>query len=280
VTAAAMAAAEKFFEKNNALPTMPEVASRLIRSFDDENVSLGAIADLIGKDAALAAKVLRLANSARYSPSHQISSLNDAAATLGMETLRNLSLAACLSSAFPVIPGLDRALFWRHSIATAAYSRILSRMLQLDADTAYLSGLMLRTGQLLMALRDPELVADVEAHAAEPGSRFSLEMHRFGCTHADVTACLAAHWHFPASMVEAFKDADTPMEIRPFSLMAAVLHLAEVLADAAEHHDNPSQSLLVAVPELVEHLHLDLAFLEAKITAAGDVTSDVEQLLS
>jgi len=273
------AAAEKFFAGNAALPTMPEVASRLLRSFDDDNISLGAVADLIGKDSTLAAKVLRLANSARYSPSHQIARISDAAAALGLETLRNLSMAACLSGAFPVVKGLDRAQFWRHSMATANYARILSKMLQLDADTAYLAGLMLRTGQLLMAMSEPELVADVEAHAAEPGSRFSLEEHRFGCTHADVTASLAAHWHFPAELVEAFKDANTPMEIRPFSLMAAVLHLAEVLADAAEHHDNPSQSLLVAVPELVEHLHLDLAYLEAKITAAGDVSADVEQLL-
>jgi len=279
VTAAALAAAEKFFENHRALPTMPEVASRLIRSFDDERVSLGAIAELIGKDAALSAKVLRLANSARYSPSHQIASLGDAAAALGLETLRNLSLAACMANAFPVVPGLDRGLFWRHSIATASYARILSKMLQLDGDTAYLAGLMLRTGQILMALREPALVADVEAHAAEPGSRFSLEMHRFGCTHTDVTASLATHWHFPAAMVQAFKDADTPMENRPFSLMAAVLHLAEVLADAAEHHDQPSQALLVAVPELVEHLHLDLAFLEDKLSAAGDPGSDVEQLL-
>ncbi|MEJ6007369.1 HDOD domain-containing protein [Paucibacter sp. AS339] len=274
------AAAEKFFQKNHALPTMPEVASRLMRSFDDENISLNTVADLIGKDAGLAAKVLRLANSARYSPSHQISSLTDAAAALGMETLRNLSLAACLSGAFPVVKGLDRSLFWRHSVSTAAYARILSKMLHLDADTAYLAGLMLRTGQIMMAMSEPEMVADVEAHAAEPGSRFSLEEHRFGCTHADVTASLASHWHFPATMVEAFKDANTPMEIRPFSLMAAVLHLAEVLADAAEHHDNPSQALMVAVPELVEHLHLDLDFLSAKIEAAGDVASDVEQMLN
>jgi len=272
-------AAEKFFAKNNALPTMPEVASRLLRSFDDDNISLGAIADLIGKDSTLSAKVLRLANSARYSPSHQIDKLSDAASALGMETLRNLTLAACLSGAFPVVRGLDRATFWRHSMATANYARILSQMLRLDADTAYLAGLMLRTGQLMMAMAEPELVADVEAHAAEPGSRFSLEVHRFDCSHADVTASLAAHWHFPDSMIEAFKDATTPMEIRPFSLMAAVLHLAEVLADAAEHHDKPSQALLVAVPELVEHLHLDLAYLEAKITAAGDVASDVELLL-
>ena len=270
---------EKFFKNHSALPTMPEVASRLIRSFDNDNISLAAIAELIGKDSTLTARVLRLANSARYSPSHQIDHLQDAAAALGLETLRNLSLAACLSGAFPVVKGLDRTLFWRHSIATANYARILSRQLQLDADTAYLAGLMLRTGQLLMAIAEPDLVADVEAHAAEPGSRFSLEMHRFDCTHADVTASLASHWHFPAAMVEAFKDANTPMEIRPFSLMAAVLHIAEVLADAAEHHDNPVQALQVAVPELIEHLHLDLAYLETKLAAAGDVSSDVEQML-
>lgn len=273
------AAAEKFFQNTKALPTMPEVASRLIRSFDDDNISLGAIADLIGKDSTLTAKVLRLANSARYSPSHKIDHLEDAAATLGLETLRNLSLAACLSGAFPDVKGLDRGSFWRHSIATAAYARILSRQLQLDADTAYLAGLMLRTGQILMAVGEPAMVADVEAHAAEPGSRFSLEMHRFGCTHADVTATLARHWHFPEHMIEAFKDANAPMEIRPFSLMAAVLHMAEVLADAAEHHADPAQALTVAVPELVEHLHLDLAYLAQKIAAAGDVAADVEAML-
>ena len=272
-------AAERFFQNHNALPTMPEVASRLLRSFDDENVTVGAIAELIAKDSTLTARVLRLANSARYSPSHQISKLIDAANALGLETLRNLSLGACISSAFPVVEGLNRAAFWKHSVNTAGYARILSKMLQLDAEEAYLAGLMLRTGQILMALTEPALVAEVEAHAAEPGSRFSLEMHRFGCTHADVTAALAKHWHFPAQLVEAFADADTPMEIRPFSLLAAVLHLAEVLADAAEHHDDPTQALLIAVPELVEHLHLDLAFLSAKIAAAGDVASDVEQLL-
>jgi len=125
----------------------------------------------------------------------------------------------------------------------------------------------------------PDLVADVEAHAAEPGSRFSLEEHRFGCTHADVTASLAAHWHFPAHLVEAFKDASTPLEIRPFSLIAAVLHVAEVLADAAEHHDEPVHALEVAVPELIEHLHLDLDLLAAKVAAAGDPAAEVEQML-
>lgn len=276
------AAAERFFVRHNALPTMPEVASRLLKSFDDDSVGLSQIAALIEKDSTLTARVLRLANTAHYSPAHQIGSVVDAAHALGLETLRNLAMAACLSGAFPSVKGLDRAVFWRHSVATANYARILARMLGADAglaDTAYLAGLMLRTGQLLMAIDEHHLVAEVEAHAAEPGSRFSLEEHRFGCTHADVTAALAAHWHFPAPLVEAFKDANAPLEIRPFSLIAAVLHVAEVLADAAEHRDEPVHALKAAVPELIEHLHLDLELLAAKVAATGDPAAEVEQML-
>ena len=111
------AAAERFFVRHSALPTMPEVASRLLKSFDDDNVGLAQVAALIEKDSTLAAKVLRLANTAHYSPSHQIATVLDAAHALGLETLRNLTLAACLSGAFPAVKGLDRATFWRHSVA-------------------------------------------------------------------------------------------------------------------------------------------------------------------
>ncbi|WP_158238793.1 HDOD domain-containing protein [Roseateles chitinivorans] len=258
---------------------MPEVGRKLLRSLDDDGVSLGQIAELIGKDSTLAAKVLRLANSARYSPSHTIGTLQDAAMALGLETLRNLAMAASISATFPEVKGLDRQRFWRHSVRTAGYARLLAKLLQGDADTAYLAGLMLRTGQLMMAMSEPDQVADVEAHAAEPGSRFSLEMHRFGCTHADVTAALAAHWHFPADLVEAFKDANAPLEIRPFSMLAAILHLAEVLADACDQSSDRVAALELAVPELVEHLHMDLDFLRLRLDGCGDPGQDVELML-
>jgi HD-like signal output (HDOD) protein len=273
------ASAERFLGGHASLPVMPEVGRKLLRSLDDDGVSLGQIAELIGKDSTLAAKVLRLANSARYSPSHTIGTLQDAAMALGLETLRNLAMAASISATFPEVKGLDRQRFWRHSVRTAGYARLLAKLLQGDADTAYLAGLMLRTGQLMMAMSEPDQVADVEAHAAEPGSRFSLEMHRFGCTHADVTAALAAHWHFPADLVEAFKDANAPLEIRPFSMLAAILHLAEVLADACDQQSDRIAALELAVPELVEHLHMDLDFLRLRLDGCGDPGQDVELML-
>ncbi len=278
-TTPVFASAERFLGGHASLPVMPEVGRKLLRSLDDDGVSLGQIAELIGKDSTLAAKVLRLANSARYSPSHTIGTLQDAAMALGLETLRNLAMAASISATFPEVKGLDRQRFWRHSVRTAGHARLLAKLLQGDADTAYLAGLMLRTGQLMMAMSEPDQVADVEAHAAEPGSRFSLEMHRFGCTHADVTAALAAHWHFPADLVEAFKDANAPLEIRPFSMLAAILHLAEVLADACDQSSDRVAALELAVPELVEHLHMDLDFLRLRLDGCGDPGQDVELML-
>ncbi len=271
--------AERFFGGHASLPVMPEVGRKLLRSLDDDGVSLGQIAELIGKDSTLAAKVLRLANSARYSPSHTIGNLQDAAMALGLETLRNLAMAASLTGTFPDVKGLDRQRFWRHSMRTAGNARLLAKLLHGDADTAYLAGLMLRTGQLMMAMSEAEQVADVEAHAGEPGSRFSLETHRFGCTHADVTAALAAHWHFPADLVEAFKDTNTPLEAKPFSMLAAILHLSEVLADACDHDIDRIEALKTAVPELVEHLHMDLDFLRLRLDGCGDPGQDVDLLL-
>lgn len=273
------AAAERFFANAARLPAMPEVAMRLMKSFDDDRIGLSQIAELVSKDPGLTAKVLRLANSARFSPAHRIATVQDAAHALGMDQLRNLTMAAAISNSFPELPGLDRLAIWRHAAATAAYARMLAKLLRLDSDAVFIAGMMLRTGQLLMAMSEPAQVADVEAHAQEPGSRYSLEQHRFGCTHADVTASLAAHWHFPDELVQAFTDANEPLAVRPFSLMAAVLHLAEVLADAHEHHDDPMAAVKLAVPELVEHLHLDLDDLVQRIEQLGDPAQDVELLL-
>ena len=145
-----------FVERASTLPAMPEVANTLIRSFSRDDLSLPEVAGLIGRDQVLAAKVLRLANSPRYAPRHDIASLKDAAATLGLRALRDLTLAACMSGAFPTVIGFDRLSFWRSTLALAAYTQPLARALGLDEDEAYLGGLVLRTGQILMLMTDPE----------------------------------------------------------------------------------------------------------------------------
>ncbi len=251
-----------YLKEASAMPAMPEVAQRLLRSFERDDLSLGELAALIAKDAVLAGKVLRLANSARYSPSRSIGSLAEATASLGLRTLRDLTLSACLTGAFPSVAGFDRKRFWQSNLAVAAYANPLAKALDVDEDMAFIGGLMLRCGQILMVVADPVAQADIERASTLADSRFGFEMSRLGFTHAQVTAALARHWRFPEPLCRAFDAAAEPMEARQFSRLGAVLRLASVLADAGEHGEPATDALRRTQSALVEHLRIDLDWLK------------------
>jgi HD-like signal output (HDOD) protein len=104
------------------LPTMPEVAHRLIRTLNEDDPPVIVVRDAISQDPALTAKLLRLANSARFGLPRQVVSVDDAIALAGMNHVRTLALSACLSEAFPTVQGLSRDEFWQESLSCAAYA--------------------------------------------------------------------------------------------------------------------------------------------------------------
>jgi len=48
------------------LPTMPEIAGRVVRAMDDPDSPIDDIRALIEQDAAIAARILKISNSALY----------------------------------------------------------------------------------------------------------------------------------------------------------------------------------------------------------------------
>jgi HD-like signal output (HDOD) protein len=244
---------------------MPEVARKLLNSFDTDDLSLSELSGLIARDQALAAKVLRLANSARYCPSHTVSSLKDAATYLGLRTLRDLTLSACMTGAFPVFPGFDRLTFWRGTLAVATYAQVLAPALDVDPDTAYLGGLMLRTGQILMAIVDGPGVAEVAKHVVDIDSQMGFEAAILGFSHPEVTAELARHWRFPQTLVNAFEAAIDPLAVKPFCRLGATLRLASVITDCALKNVKVPEGLQATHPELVLRLNLDMDWLVAHL---------------
>lgn len=249
---------DKYFANPAALPSMPEVAMRLLRSFENDNMSAQGLADLIAQDQSLSVKLLRVANSAHYSPSHRVATIKDAVITIGMDHLRDLALAASLVGTFPTSPGFDRLRFWRQCLATAAHARVLAQACDVDPDVAYLSGLVMRTGELLMLMNDPQEIAEAEARATQPDSLIEQEEAILHCNHLEVTAELARRWHFPIEIVTGLSAAVDPMAAHPFSRLGAVLRLASIMSDAGERGLAPLATLLELQPELMHHMHLDL----------------------
>ena len=268
----------RFLANPAALPALPEIALALIETFGREDVSLGELEALIGKDPALAARLLRLANSARYGARMNITRLRDAAARVGLGPLRGLAMSVCLAGAFPNPRGFDRRRFWSQNLATAGHARVLAEMLQLDADAAELAGLVLRTGQLLMLMVEPGTMSLVEALAGAPDSVFELEHLHFGCDHAEVTAELALHWHFPTALIDMFYTVGEPLAAQPFSALGAVLRLASVLADAGHDGIDPIATLASTHPALLRRLHLDPQRLAARLLPHEQLTAAIGEL--
>ena len=273
-------ATQRFFKDAATLPAMPEVAQRLLGTFQREDVGLEELASLIGRDPGLSARLLRLANSARYSPRERVLRLRDASAVIGLVALRGLAMGACLADVFPHPMGFDRVRFWCQNLATAGLARWLAHALGEEADTAEMAGLMLRSGELLMLKAEPGLLVLVEELAGPPDSVFEVERLNFGTSHAEVSAELAVRWRFPADMVDALYTAGDPLAAQPFSRMGALVRCASVLADAGCDGLDPLATLAACQPVLVQRLGLDLAALAPSLPAWHSLTEAVGELLN
>jgi HD-like signal output (HDOD) protein len=257
-----MTTAAAFF-KDLTLPTMPEVASDLIRSLNEDDVPLAELREAIARDPALAVQLLRLANSAHYGNREKVSTLDEAIARVGVNQVRALALASCFNDAFPVAHGIDREAFWRASQTYGGMSQWLATSMGSDSEQAWLTGFMVRLGELIMGMKSPSCVAEFERQPQAPGERWQRQNALLGLTEGQVSAELARCWNFPDNMVRAMDAAADPMAAQPFSRLGAVLHVAELLAAA------PTASAVDDLPaDVLTALNLDPIWISERLPQA------------
>jgi len=255
--------------KIHALPSLPAVVLELLTSLDQENVNLDTLARKISLDQALAAKTLRLANSSFYGMQRQVTTIGEAIAVLGIQTVRNLATTAALIGSFPgdTSTAFDFITFWRHAIGTALCARSLAAQLGLNPEQAYIAGLLHDIGRLVLvtqfashyaAMAGPDDVNTADITQAERAV--------LGLDHAMVGEALARHWKFPDLIQQAIAQHHSPETPSTHDIppLARVIHVANALAHAL---DMPTEqdSALPHLPQFeevnCEHLGLNEAML-------------------
>ena len=173
LTASLVAELERSLAEGHlALPSLPEVALKIRRALTDENVSFAEIARLVGADPALAARTLRVANSAMfYRGTRPIASLKDAVSQLGHKMVRNLTLSFAAQQVF--IGYGNRRLrdlvgaVWQHSVHTAVLAHLVARTkTKFNPDEAFLAGLLHEIGKLYILMRAKDNVEVLATDAA------------------------------------------------------------------------------------------------------------------
>lgn len=164
------------------LPTLPEVAVRVRQAADDPDVNLAQMADVISHDPALAARMIKVANSAFMGRSVKVSNINQAVTRIGLRQIKNIATAMAMEQLFvshnELIKGyMDKA--WQktlkvacHSIALMEFFLQANKKTSLNRDTITLASLVYNIGVLPIlteAERHPEVFANPSflAHAIQ-----------------------------------------------------------------------------------------------------------------
>jgi len=218
------------------LPAMPAVALELLDTLSRGDPDVDAMARHIAQDQAIAARVLRVANSPFYGLQARIGSIRDAIVVLGFSAVRSLVLAAAVVRALPAVShaGFVPERFWRHVLGTAVAAQALARALGRPPEKLFLTGLLHDIGILVMVSAYPEHFARVVALATERDCHLEdVETEVFSFDHASVGAALARHWNFPEDIVDALAGHHQP-ERAGSGGMAAVIHYADAIAIALD----------------------------------------------
>ncbi|MDO9032810.1 MAG: HDOD domain-containing protein [Hydrogenophaga sp.] len=189
------------------LPTPPRVLLAFLQAVGRDNASIDEIAELVRREPSLTARILTVANSAAFHADGPLRSLKQSMQVLGLRTLH--SIAACLAvrEAFASVPGPragDLDGFWRHSIFVAELAQsIATETGRVDAEEAYLAGLLHDVGELLLL---GGLGARYGALLTEAGAEQALvplEQAALATDHAAVGAWLIDRWRLPSFMADA-----------------------------------------------------------------------------
>ncbi|APP79847.1 HDOD domain-containing protein [Xanthomonas hortorum pv. vitians] len=251
---------EVLFDQLHTLPTVPKVAQDLIRQFDDPTTNIDVLAHTIERDPVIAAKVLRLANSARFHGLRDSTSVEDAAMRLGFNTLRTLVLASAMTGAFRAGPGFDLNTFWRYSFGVAGICRLLARQHGLDPETAFTCGMMHNIGELLIQSGAPEYASRIN-HEASSAGHAAEETLQLGFGYPEVGAELARRWHLPVVIQQAIAYQVRPAAAPEGALMPLLLAQAVQVSDALRIHDGAIPAALEAVRgPLMDSVDLDALF--------------------
>ena len=186
------------------LPPFPQVAVRVLQLVANENVQLHELCDLVSSDAAFASEVLTVANSALYAPRYPASSILQAIAVLGADTLQGMCITvgvrAYLGKAMSK-PAM-RAL-WRHSLACGLIAQKLAAGGLVDECTAYTAGILHDIGRIALTVIQPKDYAELlEAHRGEASSILAFEREIFGWDHCEAGQRLVAGWKLPKEFAE------------------------------------------------------------------------------
>jgi HD-like signal output (HDOD) protein len=206
-------------------PVLPAVAMDVMAVAARDDADVGEIVSLLERDQMLAATVFRLVGSPIYAGRSAIHSLKGAVIRLGVRVIRDVVFEAAIArGVFQVGEYSDTlALIARHSTVTAYITRIVCRRAAIDAELAFICGLLHDVGFAALLLA----VKHVEGSSAPT---LSVLWRHVDGLHERASRLLVERWGLPSDVVEVVGHHHH-LHTGPTARIAAAVRLADHLTE-------------------------------------------------
>ena len=211
------------------LPCFPGVVVRISQALADPSTTSDRLVTIVGAEPRLAARVLQTANSAAFrNAGKPLTDLRSAVTRLGQQMVQGTAMSYAMqhmkneSSLRSISQPL--ADLWNSSIAVASISKLLALRTRVNADEAFLTGLLHGIGSLY-------IMARAASRAPAPGSETAW-MELIGGWHASIGKAVLQSWGFADPMCDAVGDqGDLDRKWKHEATLTDVLIASMVLAD-------------------------------------------------
>lgn len=244
-------------------------APRLMALLCRPQVSEREVAALIKKEPAIYARILRVANSAYYGQTRIISSIERALPLLGLDGVRGIAAASCLSQTLNSrIFGspLDMRALIDHSLATAVAAESLARIRYGSlASEAFIAGLLHNLGVAVQVQLDrPGVEAMVRARQAHDAREIrALESQCAAVGHEACIAVILEAWQLPDALVTAARHHHDPSAVpAAHGVLAALVNMGAYLSLAGGYTYALEPAPVQCSAPVMAQLELDVADIE------------------
>lgn len=270
---------KEILEKAYSLPAFPHAVIHVLNTLNDPGASMVDLASYIERDPVMTGRVVAQANVAARMGMHEakLENVYTAAALLGISKLREVVASVCLADFFKgsrVSSG-----FWDHSAGVAMVAQELANRTGFLPDFAFIAGLLHDVGQLWMERFYRTEFSEAQ-EAVKNGNVTIVQSEQlvFGMDHMEVGVCLGEYWGLPKPIQDAILGHHRP-DPRGMDKLVAIVHVAEVMANALDLGQRDTNQVTVISPEACALLHIDfredmqhlLGTLEARTRYAANV---------
>lgn len=231
---------EQIITTLDQLPSIPEVASKIINMVNDPDVSFKAIAEEISRDQAMTTNILKLCNSAYFNQGKEITSIDRAIVTLGLKEVKNIVMVVATKPVldkFVIGYDLAKGDLWLQGLVVATVAKKIALMKKRKdiADVVFTGGIIHNVGKVVLAIFVQNTFKDILDTVQTKNIPFDeAEKDIMGFDHQEVGEKILAKWNFPPVLRSIVRFYNAPQSAPPeHALEVSMVHIGNIITTMA-----------------------------------------------